>query len=102
MGDRYVNARAIEFEQSYRESSSTTPIFFILSPGVDPTRDVEAVGRKMGFTTDLRNLHNVSLGQGQEVIAEETIQIASTKGHWAILQVCISLSTLPFSIMFCY
>ncbi|KAI5737115.1 hypothetical protein M8J76_010191 [Diaphorina citri] len=86
MGDRYVNARAIEFEQSYRESSSTTPIFFILSPGVDPTRDVEAVGRKMGFTTDLRNLHNVSLGQGQEVIAEETIQIASTKGHWAILQ----------------
>uniref|UniRef100_A0A8D9BW96 Dynein beta chain, ciliary n=3 Tax=Cacopsylla melanoneura TaxID=428564 RepID=A0A8D9BW96_9HEMI len=86
MGEQYTNARTVEFEQSYKESSCTVPIFFILSPGVDPTRDVETVGIKMGFTTDKKNLHNVSLGQGQEVVAEDTITIASTEGHWAILQ----------------
>ena len=40
-------------------------MFFVLSPGVDPLKDVEAVGRKLGFTLDNGNFHNVSLGQVQ-------------------------------------
>lgn len=35
---------------------------------------------------DGQNFHNVSLGQGQEPIAEEAMNIAATKGHWVILQ----------------
>lgn len=44
------------------------------------------MGRKIGFTTDKKNFHIVSLGQGQEVVAEEAMGVASTKGHWVILQ----------------
>lgn len=36
LGAKYVEARTIEFSKSFEESSSSTPIFFILSPGVDP------------------------------------------------------------------
>lgn len=48
---------------SYEETGPATPVFFVLSPGVDPLKDVEAVGKKLGFTLDAGNFHNVSLGQ---------------------------------------
>lgn len=63
MGSKYVENRQVEFAKSYEESGPGTPIFFILSPGVDPLKDVEALGKKLGFTMDNKNFHNVSLGQ---------------------------------------
>ena len=30
-------------------------------------QDVEMLGKKMGFITENKNFHNISLGQGQEV-----------------------------------
>ncbi len=48
---------------SYEETGPATPVFFVLSPGVDPLKDVEAVGKKLGFTLGDGNLYNVSLGQ---------------------------------------
>lgn len=44
-------------------------------------------GRKLGYTFDNKNFHNVSLGQGQEVIAEQALNLAAKNGHWVILQV---------------
>ena len=44
-------------------------------------------GKKLGFTIDNGKLHNVSLGQGQEVVAENALDEAAAKGHWVILQV---------------
>uniref|UniRef100_A0A5G2QUI5 Dynein axonemal heavy chain 17 n=1 Tax=Sus scrofa TaxID=9823 RepID=A0A5G2QUI5_PIG len=86
MGSKFVEGRSVEFAKSYEESSPSTPVFFILSPGVDPLKDVEALGKKLGFTIDNGKLHNVSLGQGQEVVAENALDEAAAKGHWVILQ----------------
>lgn len=55
----------------------STPIFFILSPGVNPLKDVEALGKKLGYSTVNKNFHNVSLGQGQETVAEDAMAIAA-------------------------
>ena len=63
LGSKYVEKRTIPFEVSYEETGPATPVFFVLSPGVDPLKDVEAVGRKLNFTLDNGNFHNVSLGQ---------------------------------------
>jgi Dynein heavy chain region D6 P-loop domain len=41
----------------------------------------------MGFTADNQSFHNVSLGQGQEVVAEEAMDIGAKNGHWVVLQV---------------
>lgn len=45
MGSKFVEGRSVEFSKSYEESNPSTPIFFILSPGVDPLKDVEALGK---------------------------------------------------------
>ena len=58
--------------------------------GVDPLADVEKLGKKLGFTMENKKLHNVSLGQGQEVVAEAALDLAAEKGHWVILQVISS------------
>ncbi|XP_045527512.1 dynein beta chain, ciliary-like [Pieris brassicae] len=86
LGTKYVEARTPPLEKSYQESTSTTAMFFILSPGVDPLKDLEKLGRKLGFSTDKKNFHIVSLGQGQEVVAEEAMGVASVNGDWVILQ----------------
>ncbi|XP_022915026.2 dynein beta chain, ciliary isoform X1 [Onthophagus taurus] len=86
LGTKYVENKTVEFEKSFEETSPSTPIFFILSPGVNPLKDVEALGEKLGFTADKQNFHNVSLGQGQEVVAETAMDIAARSGHWVILQ----------------
>jgi dynein heavy chain, axonemal len=87
LGSEYVEARGIQFANSFEESSNVTPIFFILSPGVDPLKDVEKIGKRLKFATDYGNFHNVSLGQGQEIVAENAIDTAAEYGHWVILQV---------------
>jgi dynein heavy chain, axonemal len=38
LGTKYVEARTVEFSKSFEETSSSTPVFFILSPGVDPLK----------------------------------------------------------------
>ncbi|KAM8946996.1 dynein axonemal heavy chain 9 [Pelodytes ibericus] len=86
LGSKYVVGRSLDFATSFEESGPATPMFFILSPGVDPLKDVEKQGRKLGYTFDNQNLHNVSLGQGQEIVAEEALDLAAREGHWVILQ----------------
>lgn len=87
LGSKYVENRTMEFAKSFEEASPSTPIFFILSPGVNPLKDVEELGKTLGFTSDKGNFHNVSLGQGQEVVAEAAMDKAAVEGHWVVLQV---------------
>lgn len=44
LGVKYTEGRKTEFAKSFRESGPTSPVFFILSPGVDPLKDVESLG----------------------------------------------------------
>ena len=48
-----------------------------MSPGVNPLKDVEALGKKLGYTGTNKNFHNVSLGKGQEVVAEAAMSTAA-------------------------
>jgi len=57
---------------------------------ISAVQDVEELGRKLGFTLDNGNFHNVSLGQGQEVVAEQAMDTAAGKGHWVVLQVILN------------
>ncbi|KAK4884537.1 hypothetical protein RN001_000808 [Aquatica leii] len=86
LGSKYTSARTVAFAKSYEETSNITPTFFILSPGVNPLKDVEHLGKILGFTFDNDNFHSVSLGQGQEIVAERAMDIAAERGDWVILQ----------------
>lgn len=67
-GDSYVDCDSTSsffqvLVSSYMDSTPTTPIFFILSPGANPVKDVEALARKNGIDPN-KFLHTVALGQG--------------------------------------
>ncbi|XP_053409478.1 dynein axonemal heavy chain 11 [Nycticebus coucang] len=86
LGAKYVERTRLNLVKAFEESSPATPVFFILSPGVDALKDLEILGKRLGFTIDSGKFHNVSLGQGQEVVAEMALDKASKEGHWVILQ----------------
>ncbi|XP_029423391.1 dynein heavy chain 11, axonemal [Nannospalax galili] len=86
LGAKYVERTRLDLGKAFQESSPDTPMFFILSPGVDALKDLEVLGKRLGFTIDSGKFHNVSLGQGQETVAEMALEKASRGGHWVILQ----------------
>lgn len=96
MGAKYLEDRSVDLKMTYKEMNSTTPVVFILSPGVDPMNEVENLGASLGFATDKQNFSNVSLGQGQEVAAELAIETGTKYGHWVVLQVCIFFTRIFF------
>lgn len=40
LGDRYVTPPVLDYHAIFRQSSPTTPVVFVLSPGADPAFDV--------------------------------------------------------------
>ncbi|PHJ17801.1 dynein heavy chain family protein, partial [Cystoisospora suis] len=83
-GDAALSFKDI-LESSFKDSANTTPIFFILSPGADPVKEVESMGKKLGYTANF-NFHNVAMGQGQDVIAMQKLDLGQKEGHWVLLQ----------------
>jgi len=73
-------------QSAYEDSTSNTPFFFILSPGADPVKEVEALGKVMIHLQANVNYHNVAMGQGQDEIAMQKLELGSKEGHWVMLQ----------------
>lgn len=69
---------------AYSDSTPTTPIYFILSPGANPVKDVEMLARKSGVDP-VKCMHVIALGQGQDVIAKNKLDIGHKEGHWVML-----------------
>lgn len=67
------------------DSESTIPIFFILSPGSDPVKEVEKIAKKKRIEPG-KNFFNIALGQGQDEIARRRIEEGNKEGHWVMLQ----------------
>ncbi|KAJ1618499.1 dynein heavy chain and region D6 of dynein motor-domain-containing protein [Pavlovales sp. CCMP2436] len=84
LGARYGVALPFDLERSFTDASPAVPIFFLLSPGVDPTRAVRALADAHQLADGL--LITVSLGEGQEVVAEKVLDRMHVEGGWAMLQ----------------
>jgi dynein heavy chain len=69
---------------SIEDSTPTTPIYFILSPGADVVADLDKLSTVYGMEKGA-SYHNVSMGQGQDVVAMEKLEQAHRNGHWVIL-----------------
>jgi len=87
-GPSFTTQEPFNMETTFAESSPTTPIFFVLFAGVDPTPWVEALGHKLGMTEEAGKLLNISMGQGQEGPAEAVLERFAEVGGWAMLQNC--------------
>lgn len=71
-------------DSSLADSSPSTPIYFILSPGANVMGDLDTLALKYGFIPG-ETYHNISMGQGQDVIAMRNLEMAHRQGHWVVL-----------------
>jgi len=88
LGQRYVEEPSFNMDEVYTETSKATPIYFVLFPGVNPYGDVENIGKKQGYTESGEagaQLRRVSMGQGQEKVAEKVLDDFSKTGGWVYL-----------------
>jgi len=95
LGREFITPPPFDLRTAYGDSDPCSPLIFILSPGVDPVKDVYKLAYELGFSTPDR-LFSISLGQGQGPLAESAIREAIDKGTWVLLQNAhLAVSWLP-------
>ena len=95
LGREFITPPPFDLLSAYGDSDPCSPLIFILSPGVDPVKDVYKLAHDLGFDTPDR-LFSISLGQGQGPFAESAIREAVDKGTWVLLQNAhLAVSWLP-------
>jgi dynein heavy chain len=83
VGPRYVEPVTDTVENVYEKMTPDCPTIYLLSIGADPTDAIESMCRKKKLTVD-----SISMGEGQEPVAEAAIRLASEQGSWVLLQNC--------------
>ncbi|VDQ05732.1 unnamed protein product [Trichobilharzia regenti] len=93
LGSRFVEPPVLDMKQVVDDSSTRTPLIFVLSPGVDPTAGLLQLADNCGM---VKKFHALSLGQGQSPIATRLIKEGIKEGNWVFLANChLSLSWMP-------
>jgi len=86
LGQRFVVQEPHDLVQIFGDSTSSTPLLFVLFPGVDPGAEIEELGNKLGFSAKKERYVSVSMGQGQESFAERMLHHHAREGGWVFLQ----------------
>ncbi|KAL8578353.1 Dynein heavy chain 2, axonemal [Nucella lapillus] len=93
LGSRFVEPPVLDMLQVVEDSTTKTPLIFVLSPGVDPTSALLQLAENSGMAS---RFHALSLGQGQAPIATRMIKEGVKEGKWVFLANChLSLSWMP-------
>jgi dynein heavy chain len=86
MGLEYCESEPFNIVDCATEMNSITPVFFVLFPGTDPTPEVEYIGQLAGKLISDGTFINISMGQGQEIIADNALKEAAKVGNWVMFQ----------------
>jgi len=86
IGEKYTFDVTFTMAETFKETDPRTAVFYILSPGSDPVKDVEHFAKSQGFTAEKGNFYNISLGEGQEENALNALTKASKTGGYIVIQ----------------
>lgn len=93
IGQPFVEPPVFNLEKSFKDSSITTPLIFVLSTGSDPVADFMRFADQMNMT---KKCERISLGRGQGKKAETLINDYLTRGGWVLLMNChLATSWMP-------
>jgi len=84
LGPEYVAPVTDSIESIWQESLPMVPVLFLLSAGADPTSIIDDFSKKR------KKIYcdKVSMGEGQDKYADESIKNGMITGTWTILQNC--------------
>ena len=100
LGKIFTDNTPPKLDEVFAESDYKTPIIFILSQGADPADNLIQFKNRCllpyeekkddEIIVNMRKPNSIliSLGQGQNVLAEEAIESSVVSGDWVILQNC--------------
>ncbi|GET88803.1 dynein heavy chain, putative [Leishmania tarentolae] len=83
LGSQFVDPPVFNLKDTFDESTNTIPLIFVLSTGVDPTKQLQSLAQREG-----RELKVLALGQGQGDNAKRALQEYSQTGGWVFLANC--------------
>ncbi|KAJ1633364.1 dynein heavy chain [Pavlovales sp. CCMP2436] len=86
LGEHFVVEEPTALLDVFGDSTASTPLLFILFPGVDPGGAIEKLGAVVGFTAANGRYISISMGQGQEAHAEHALLRFAEEGGWVFLQ----------------
>ncbi|KAM4612372.1 dynein axonemal heavy chain 2 [Polymixia lowei] len=90
---RFVEPPVLDMKAVVEDSTTRTPLIFVLSPGADPTGALTQLAEASGMS---ERFHSLSLGQGQAPNARRMMEEGVKHGHWVFLANChLSLSWMP-------
>uniref|UniRef100_A0ABM5EJD6 Dynein axonemal heavy chain 2 isoform X2 n=1 Tax=Pogona vitticeps TaxID=103695 RepID=A0ABM5EJD6_9SAUR len=93
LGSQFIEPPVLNMKSVVDDSTTKTPLIFVLSPGVDPTSSLLQLAEQSGMS---QRFHALSLGQGQAPIATRMIKDGVQQGNWVFLANChLSLSWMP-------
>jgi dynein heavy chain len=85
MGAKYVDPPPFNLAISYEASTKMIPLIFVLTSGSDPGEELLEFAIKKHMDDKILKL---SLGQGQDKVAESYIEKGVKDGNWVYLQNC--------------
>ena len=91
LGKEFIEPPTLELHKCFNDSTTKTPLIFILTQGTDP------LGQFMDFAKDMNRVANcVSLGKGNEKQAMLLLDQGKQNGGWVLLQNChLAVSWMP-------
>lgn len=93
LGKQFVEPPVFNLAKSFKDSSISTPLIFVLSTGSDPVADFQRFAEEMNMQ---KKIEQISLGRGQGPKAAVMINDNLTRGGWVLLMNChLAVSWMP-------
>ena len=83
LGSRFTEPPVLDLGSVLADSAPSTPLVFVLSPGSDPTNQLQQLAEAKGVT-----FNTIALGQGQAPHALALIDRGIVDGDWVLLANC--------------
>lgn len=79
LGKKFIEPPPFDLRACYNDSTTITPLIFVLSSGSDPNKDLDILADEMNM---MDRLKRIALGQGQGKKASSMIEKGVAAGDW--------------------